>query len=106
MNLQPKFFNFIKNGTKKIELRLNDEKRQKIQLGDKIKFTTDVDEIYETEVIGLLKYQNFADLFDDFDIADLADISMTKAELLDTLGEFYPSEKQEQYGVLGIRIKK
>ena len=31
MNLQDKYFNFIKNGTKRIELRLYDEKRRKIR---------------------------------------------------------------------------
>ena len=35
----------------------------------------------------------------------LADKSMTKEELLDVLGEFYTKEKQEEFGVLGIRIK-
>ena len=34
MGLRPKYFDYIKNGTKRIELRLFDEKRQKIRLGD------------------------------------------------------------------------
>lgn len=38
MKLQPKYFDYIQNGTKRIELRLNDEKRSIIQLGDEIKF--------------------------------------------------------------------
>lgn len=38
MKLSPKYYNFIKNGTKRIEIRLNDEKRQKLKVGDKIKF--------------------------------------------------------------------
>ena len=38
MKLQPKYFDYILNGTKRIEIRLNDEKRKKIKLGDKIKF--------------------------------------------------------------------
>ncbi len=33
MNLQPEYFDFIKNGTKRIELQLNDEKRQALALG-------------------------------------------------------------------------
>lgn len=106
MHLQPQFFDYIKTGTKKIELRLYDEKRQQIQLGDTIKFTTDGDDTFETEVIGLLRYQTFAQLFADFDIADLADASMTKADLQAALEEFYTPEKQAQYGVLGIRLNK
>ena len=38
MKLQPKYYDYILTGTKRIEIRLNDEKRQAIQLGDKIKF--------------------------------------------------------------------
>ena len=56
-------------------------------------------------MIGLLRYNSFADLFEDFDISILADISMTKQELLEVLGEFYSEEKQAEFGVIGIRIK-
>ncbi len=105
MNLQPKYFDFMKNGTKRIELRLYDEKRSKIQLGDTIEFSKSEDEKIDAEVIGLLRYKNFTDLFEDFDISVLADASMTKQELLDVLSEFYTPEKQAQYGVVGIRLR-
>ncbi|MBQ8156163.1 ASCH domain-containing protein, partial [Candidatus Saccharibacteria bacterium] len=105
MNLQPKYFDFIKDGTKRIELRLFDEKRQQIQLGDTIEFTKSKNEKFTAEVIGLLRYNSFNDLFEDFDISILADKSMTKQELLDVLSEFYTPEKQAKFGVLGIRLK-
>lgn len=60
----------------------------------------------KVKVIGLLRYRSFEDLFEDFPIEILADSSMTKAELLNALEEFYTSEKQEEYGVLGIKIAK
>ena len=105
MNLQPKYFDFIKGGTKRIELRLYDEKRQSIQLGDIIEFAKSEDEKFKAEVVGLLRYNSFADLFEDFDISILADSSMTKQELLEVLEEFYSEEKQAEFGVIGIRIK-
>ena len=40
----------------------------------------------------------------DFDISILADKSMSKEELLNVLQEFYTTEEQQKYGVLGIRI--
>lgn len=108
MKLQPKYYNFIENGTKRIELRLNDEKRTLIQPGDTIKFLKEPElvESMEVSVVGLLRYSNFSDLFRDFSIEIMADKSMTKDELLDVLQEFYTPEKQKQYGVLGIRIEK
>lgn len=57
MNLQPKYFDFIKDGTKRIELRLYDEKRRSIQLGDIIEFAKSDDEKFKAEVIGLLRYK-------------------------------------------------
>lgn len=105
MNLQPKYFDFIKNGTKCIELRLYDEKRQQIKLGDSIEFLKSENEKFKAKVIGLLRYETFSDLFNDFDISVLADQSMTKQELLNVLQEFYTPEKQAQYGVLGIRLE-
>lgn len=105
MNLQSKYFDFIKDGTKRIELRLYDGKRRSIQLEDIIEFAKFDDEKFKAEVVGLLRHNSFADLFEDFDISILADSSMTKQELLEVLGEFYSEEKQAEFGVIGIRIK-
>ena len=105
MNLQPTYFDYIKTGTKRIELRLYDEKRQQIALGDTIEFAKSEQDKFQAKVIGLLRYASFADLFQDFDISILADASMTKPELLAVLSKFYTPEKQAQYGVLGIRLE-
>lgn len=107
MKLEPKYYNYILNGTKRIEIRLFDEKRQQIQLGDTIKFLKqpDLKEAFNTKVIGLLRYNSFEDMFKDFDISILSDKSMTKEDLINALEKFYPKEKQEKYGVLGIRIE-
>ena len=108
LKLQPKFFDYINNGTKRIELRLYDEKRQKINIGDTIVFKREpeLEVTMRVKVIGLLRYSSFEELIEDFDIEMLADRSMTKHELLNVLEEFYTKEEQEKYGVLGIRIEK
>jgi hypothetical protein len=105
MNLQPKYYDFIKNGTKRIELRLYDEKRQKIKLGDTIEFSKSETEKFNAKVVGLIRYQSFEDLFQDFGVEILADKTMTKDELLSVLSEFYTEEKQQKFGIIGIRIK-
>ena len=75
---------------------------------DEIEFLKEPElkENIRVRVLGLLRYQSFADLFKDFDISVLADKTMTKEELLNVLQEFYTIEKQKEYGVLGIRIEK
>jgi len=107
MKLQTEYYNFILNGTKRIEIRLFDEKRQQIKIGDNIKFfkEPELNESFNAKVVGLLRYNSFDDMFKDFDISVLSDKSMTKDELIAVLEEFYTKEKQKQYGVLGIRIE-
>ena len=105
MNLQPQYYDFMKDGTKRIELRLYDEKRQKIELGDEIEFSKSETEKFKAKVVGLMRYQSFEDLFKAFPIEILADKTMTKDELLGILSEFYTKEKQQEFGVIGIRIK-
>lgn len=107
MKLQDKYYDFIKSGTKRIELRLHDEKRSLLKLGDTIRFfkEPELKENFDAKIIGLLSYTSFENLFKDFDISILADKNMTKEELLNTLQKFYPKEKQEEYGVLGIRLE-
>ena len=107
MKLQPEYFDFILNGTKRIEIRLNDEKRQQIKIGDTIKFLKEpeLEETFNARVTGLLRYNSFDDMFKDFEIEILSDKSTTKEQLKNVLEQFYTKEKQEQYGVLGIRIE-
>ena len=107
MKLKSKYYNFILNGTKRIEIRLFDEKRQQIKIGDTIKFfnESELSESFKAKVVGLLRYNTFKEMVRDFDISILSDKSMTKEELIDVLEEFYTKEKREQYGVLGIRIE-
>lgn len=108
LKLQPRYYEYILNGSKDIEIRLYDEKRQKINLGDIIIFKKEpeLNESFKVKVVGLLRYENFDSLFNDFTIDRLADKSMSKSELLEELEKFYTKEKQKEYGVLGIRIEK
>ena len=106
MKLQPKYYDFILNGTKRIEIRLNDEKRKTIKVRDTITFYKEplLNESFNVKIVNLYRYNNFNELFDNFDITLLADKSISKEELLNELEKFYLKEKQEQYGVLGIEV--
>lgn len=106
MKLQPKYFDCMLNGTKRIEVRLNDEKRRLIKIGDIITFykMPDEKESFSVKVIDLLHYDSFEDLLNDYDISLVADKNDSKENLLNILSEFYSEEEQEKYGVLGIKI--
>ena len=90
-----------------MEIRLNDEKRQLIKVGDIIKFIKEpeLNEHFECKVVDLLKFDSFEELFKNYEIELLADKSMTKEDLINVLEEFYPKEKQKQFGVVGIKVE-
>ncbi|MBE6153361.1 MAG: ASCH domain-containing protein [Firmicutes bacterium] len=107
MKLQPNYYNYMLNGTKRIEIRLNDEKRKQIKIGDTITFFKEPDliESFTTKVIDLLRYDTFNDMFNNYDISILADSSISRTDVINELEKFYPIEKQNKYGVLGIKIE-
>ena len=108
MTLYDAPFRRMDAGIKKFELRLYDEKRKKINLGDEIVFTHGEDETKKltVKVIGLLLYKKFCDLIDDVPAALLGYKETEKEYLRASMYEIYSPKQEEQYGVLGIRIKK
>lgn len=106
MKLNNKPFECIKNGTKTIELRLNDEKRKLLTVGDYIEFTNRVtNEKLLVEVIDLFKYNSFEELYKHFNKIEMGYSINEEANPKD-MENYYSKEEQEKYGVLGIKIKK
>ena len=105
MNLNNEPFEHIRNGTKTIELRLNDEKRQLLKKRDLIEFTNRLTlEKIVVEIINLHKYPNFEELYKHFDKKLLGYDKNTKANPSD-MEKYYSKEEQEKCGVIGIEIK-
>ncbi len=95
-------FKAIKNGEKDIEVRLNDEKRRLINIGDTIIFTNiDTGEIIKVEVMNLYKFNTFKELFDYFDHKRLG---LSDSDTYDIMNDFYTEEEQKRYGALGIEV--
>ena len=106
MKLYDDPFEQIKNGTKKIELRLFDEKRANLKLGDNIVFdrVNDPQDTVTVKVTGLLRYNTFEELFNDINM-DLVAISGSLAEKLEVVHRIYSWEREQEYGVLGIHVE-
>lgn len=106
MKLDNEPFKAIKNGTKTLELRLNDEKRKQLIVGDYIEFTNKVtNEKLLVEVIDLFKYNSFEELYKHFNKIEIGYSINEEANPKD-MENYYSKEEQEKYGVLGIKIKK
>ena len=106
MKLNNEPFESIKNGTKTIELRLNDEKRQLLKINDLFEFTNR--ESLEKLLVlieDLYHYSSFKELYKHFDKISLGYKENEEANSSD-MDKYYSKEEQEKYGVLGIKIKK
>lgn len=109
MNLNSEPFEMIKSGVKTIELRLCDEKRQKIKIGDEIEFTDvkDSNKKLIVSVAALHKFASFAELYKNLPLLKCGytheDVFTAKPEDMEL---YYSKEKQLKYGVLGIEIIK
>ena len=101
MKLQEDPFERIKNGTKTVEFRLFDEKRQKIKIGDKIEFSKlpDLREKLLVNVIELYREDTFEKLFRTL-YSDEKEIK----EKTNSMQKYYSPEEEKEYGVIGIKI--
>lgn len=105
MHLKEEPFNSIKNGTKTIEMRLFDEKRQQLKIGENIKFINGkTGEELLTKIVNLHKFKSFEELYKNFDKIKLGYKEWEVAKSSDML-KYYPQSEQQKYGVVGIEIK-
>lgn len=107
MKLHPQPFSMIKSGEKTIELRLFDEKRQKIKAGDTIVFTnTQTGETLNMVVVKRHVFSSFAQLYDALPLLQCGytaqDIGSAHPS---DMAQYYSEEEQKQYGVVGIELR-
>ena len=98
-------FNAIISGDKTIESRLYDAKRQKIQIGDRIIFTNrdNSKQTVTAEVVGLLRYATFRDLFSHNNPRKFGGDNVEWLE--NQISEFYSLSDQLENGVIGIEFE-
>ena len=106
MKLKPSPFEMIASGAKTIELRLLDEKRQRITEGDTIIFTNNVSgEKIRKRVKKLHRFDSFQKLYKALPLLQCG----YTAEDIDTaspsdMEQYYSAEEQKKYGVVGIEL--
>ena len=108
MNLAPSPFEMIKNGEKTIELRLYDEKRREVGVGDTIEFTSaESGEKISARVKAIYVFDSFEELYSRL---PLEKCGYKKEELATAspcdMEKYYSAEEQKNSGVCGIEIKR
>ncbi|MBE6692642.1 MAG: ASCH domain-containing protein [Ruminococcaceae bacterium] len=107
MKLKPHPFEMIKSGQKTIELRLLDEKRREIKVGDEIIFTNiATGETLNTTVVNLHTFDNFEELYKTLPLlkCGYTKENVENARYTD-MEQYYPLEEQKKYGVIGIELE-
>lgn len=108
MKLNPDPFEMIKSGEKTIELRLYDEKRRLLKVGDEIIFTNNVtSEEMSVNVTGLHIFNSFDELYCALPLikCGYTDKDIESASAAD-MESYYTKEEQMKYGVVGIEISR
>ena len=104
MNLWHNSFEKIKNKTKTIEIRLNDEKRSIIKVGDCIEFTdTENGDTILCVVLNLFKYSDFEELYRNHDKISVGYREDEEANPSDMLN-YYSESDIRKYGALAIEL--
>ena len=107
MNLTSAPMQEKRTGNKTIELRLNDEKRKQISVGDTIKFinTEDSNDTLRVKVVDLFLFSSFAELYDNLPLLNCGyNEDNINTASPDDMEMYYSREKQNKYGVVGIEI--
>lgn len=108
MKLQKDPFQKVALGIKTIELRLFDEKRHRLNIGDDIIFT----EIAENpgklavRIKALYRYESFADLFTEISPERCGNSRGESIEdATSGMNKYYSESQIRKYGVLGIKME-
>ncbi len=108
MGLNKAPFEMIKSGKKTIELRLYDDKRRLIGVGDEIEFVSKVNtsERLRCTVVKLHVFDSFKELYASLPLlkcgyteSDLATASYTD------MNKYYTFEQQNEHSVVGIELE-
>lgn len=107
MKLKTQPFEQIVNGRKIYELRLYDDKRRGVGIGDKIIFTNMQSGCQcEVKVIAVIIANCFGEIYDNLPLEDLGydKENIASADPRD-MEQYYSQEEQSKYGVVAFKIQ-
>ncbi len=107
MGLNPDQFELIRIGSKTIEIRLNDEKRRSLQVGDAICFCNVADETQRVvkRVKSLRQFATFVDLYSHYSPVSVGSSATDDiAQMVADTYTIYTPEQEHRWGVVAIGI--
>ncbi|WP_096189612.1 ASCH domain-containing protein [Evansella halocellulosilytica] len=107
MRLFDEPFQAMKSGKKTVEVRLNDEKRRNVEVGDQIQFSKlpEGDESLNVEIIALDRYGTFREMYEAIPAGKFAAEERTIDEMVMRTYDIYSKEQEQMWGTLAISVK-
>ena len=107
LRLHDYVYDLIRNKTKDVEVRVNDEKRRQLHIGDTLIFINRGNEEEQTKVTvtNLVYFKNFKEVAENYSMERLYLKDTSKEEYVKLFDEFYSQEDVEKYGVVAIEFK-
>lgn len=108
MGLYEEPFQSMKSGRKTVEIRLYDEKRRKLNVGDTITFTKvpRKDETLKVKVLRLRMYPTFKEMYESIPASDMDAVGDSVMEMVERTYQIYSPEQEKEWGTLAITVKR
>lgn len=106
MGLYGEYFSSIRNGQKTVEVRLNDEKRRRIKVGDRIEFVqvAEQEDVLHVTVTALQSFATFAEMYRAIPFEAMDCVGWSMEEMIAGTYEIYRPEQEKAWGTLAITI--
>ena len=107
VHLHPEVFDIVLNKDKDVEIRVNDEKRRKLNVGDTLVFLNrgNEEEQIRATITNLVYFNNFLEVTEAYDMKRIYLEETTKEEYINLMKQFYNDEEVKEYGVVAIEFK-
>ena len=107
VHLHPEIFSLVGEGIKDVEVRVNDEKRRKLKIGDTLLFVNrdNEEETIRVEVMDLLYYPSFEAVAEAFPMERLYKAGVSVEDYLALMNSFYSEEEVKKYGIVAIKFR-
>lgn len=107
MRLIDEAYNAVIKGTKRVEIRLLDEKRSKLRIGDTITFINydDTSKSFDTVITNLVIFNDINEVINNYDISQLLSNNTKKEDLINIFNAIYTIEEQNKYKIICIEFK-
>ncbi len=107
MTIKPEYFELVKAGIKKYEVRTNDDRRKKMHVGDVIRLINESEnkEELRLKIINKIEFPTFTKLYDSLPKRDVGFEGRTTESIVNELRRFYSEELEKQLGVVAIEVE-